>query len=139
MNNKDEQETVFIKYLVADEPPKKGLKRMHYYTELPSKPGKYFFGMSYHTEIERDSIRNMVKKGQVIELLDHVEMPLEKDLWLDEDGKVIMAKGYAPWDDKPFNVIAEPKALKKSHVILQKQLNKKNLPNISKRHVIHNS
>lgn len=101
------QDTVFLRYVVNDEMPQKGLKRMTYYTELASRPGEIYFLQSYRQPTPDEALKRMQEERQIVQVPGDVTVPWEQDVWLNQEGKVLLAKGYAPWKGKKkllFNI-----------------------------------
>lgn len=130
------QKKIFVKYLVPDLLPKDGLRRMQYYTNIADEPSQFYFGLSMNTVWTREDLKKMVIAGSLIELPEPVSLSYENDLWLDKDGNVIMALAYDPINDGNRKVIARPKRLKKSHVLLMRQLQNNDLPLVCDQHLI---
>ena len=109
---------------------------MQYYTNIADKPSQFYFGLSMNTVWTREDLKKMVIAGSLIELPEPVSLNYENDLWLDKDGNVILALGYDPINDGNRKVVAKPKRLKRSHVLLMKQLRNNDLPLVCDMHLI---
>lgn len=105
------QDTIFVRFVVNNEIPKKGtLLRMTYYTELASRPEEIYYLQSYRRPTDKDAIERMKQEEQIIELPEKIILPWENDVWVDHEGNLFLAKGYAPWEDKEnmksfFNIL----------------------------------
>lgn len=130
---------VCVKFLVSDMPPKDGLKRLQYYTYFPQYPGKHYFGLSFRKEEDPSRINKMVENGTVIILSPPIQLPYEKDLFLNFKGQVILANGASPWKDENQRIVATPRKLSKAFRLLDNQLNKYKLPKVSSSHIISSS
>lgn len=123
--------TITVKYIVPDTLPERGLKRLQYYVCFPEEPNRFYFGLSFRNHFEKASLRNMVKSGALFELIEPITVPYEKDLWVDYRGRIILANGYSPLEDSGSRIVATPRQLKKSHMLLDRQLKEVPLPQIS--------
>lgn len=130
------RKTILVKYLVPDTLPESGLKRIQYYTNFPEEPGNFYFGLSIRTVFEKTLLRKMVNEGKLIELTESVIVPYDKDLWLDPEGRIVLALGYDPLHDEESKIVAAPSELKKSTILLNRLLDKVELPKISRKHSI---
>jgi hypothetical protein len=130
------QKKIFVKFIVPDLLPEDGLIRMQYYTNIASDPSKFYFGLSMNTVWTREDLKRMVTVGSLIELPEPILLNFDSDLWLDRDGNVIMALGYDPLNDKNRMIVAKPKSLRRSHVLLMKHLHNNDLPYVYDKHLI---
>lgn len=103
-----QNDIIYLRYLVRDIRTLGMLKRMSYYTELKSRPGKIYFMQGYRRPIDQESLDSLVKQGQIYKFNQRVILEWEKDVWMDDEGKVYLLTGYAPWeDDKLSNDITQ--------------------------------
>lgn len=128
------KKTILVKYLIPDKLPERGYRRMQYYTSFADDPENYYQGLSVNTKYNREKLKGWVKQGQLIELREPIVLPYEKDLFLDSEGKIIMASGYDP-KDKDRQVVATPREFNKANIML-KQLDENRLKIATKTKII---
>lgn len=88
---------IFVKYLVATQLPKEGYKRMFYYTFFSDAPSKYYFGLSLKgVYSSREEMQEIANRGEVVELLEPVLLPYEKEIWLSSEGEIRLASPVNP-------------------------------------------
>lgn len=126
-------QTLSIKYVVADVPPKEGLKRLHYYLYKPSNPKEHYFGWSFRTAHTKEEMTAMIDNGSVVLLTPSVQIEYKDDLFMDSEGRIVIANGAEPWEGKR-RIVSAPKALRKANVILRSNATKDYLPKIYTSH-----
>lgn len=95
--NEIKQKIIIVKYILIDIAPQKGLKRLQYFTMFSDEPDKYYLGFSFRTSYKEDFFNN--KLDSIISLKKEIELPYEKDLWLNSYNELIIADADDPIND----------------------------------------
>jgi len=85
-----------VKFLVRDNPPKDGLKRMQYYLESENDAEMLSFGTSKNLI----PISTLRQTPGLIELPHSILISGMQDIWLGKDREVYVACAVRPFEDK---------------------------------------
>lgn len=95
-----------VQYISRDIPPKKGMKRMRYFTSFENNPEKFYWGLSVRgLKYSKEKLEDLVKEGQLVKLINPVNLLLKKEIWLNKSGEIVLANGYAPWKDQEKEIV----------------------------------
>jgi hypothetical protein len=100
------KDTINIQYVVCDTPPSEGFKRMSYYTELASRPGLIYLGLSYRTPTKKETLYRFVKQQQIMKLPEPKKLDWSKDVFLNNLGEILLMDAVNPLEDESPDLIA---------------------------------
>lgn len=98
---------ILVQYIFRDSSPKKGLKRMQYFTHFKDEPEKFYFGVSVGggSEYTKEKLEHWVKEGQLVKIAKSVTLTCKKDIWLNKNNEIVLANFYNPWKDKERKIV----------------------------------
>lgn len=98
---------ILVQYISIDSLPKKGLKRMQYFTSFEDDPEKFYWGVSVKkvSAYSKEKLEKWVKEGQLVKIAKSVNLTCEKDIWLNENNEIVLADFYNPWKDKEKKIV----------------------------------
>lgn len=129
----EEKGNYFVTHIIPDKYTEEGtMKRMQFYGNFPRDPSNFYLGESFRTSFPKERIKEWTKEGKLIELIEHVQLPKEKDLWFDSKGQIFLADPSNPIQDSQKEYLGKYKQLTKAYQLV----NKMELPKIEFYHII---
>lgn len=130
----EEVKNYFVSHVVPDKYVEEGsMKRLQFFGVLPKDPFNFYLGESFRTSFSREQMKKWTKEGRLIELLEHVLLKKEKDLWFDSKGQIFLADPVNPTQDEQKEYLGKHKQFTKAYQLAQKI----DLPQIEFYHTIN--
>lgn len=119
----------YITHIVPDELPIKGLRKLLFYTTPDPNENhkKYYWGKSVNS-FDEAFMAKLEDKDEVLRLPTPVKVKNGFGLWLNPEGKIVVADLKKPFGDGDMDVVWAPKELSKSAQQYRRDIGTQNIP-----------